>query len=107
MCKKVGRGTGYGALHELPGLLQLNNSLSVLDLTNCSLNGYESKGSTSISKPVLRLAEVLEKQRYSDAFTNLRIASNPLLPKKGIKLLRDATIPPLVIDYLEPIKGKK
>lgn len=34
-----GRGTGHGAMYELPGALQLNNCLEILDLTNCDING--------------------------------------------------------------------
>ena len=97
-----GKGTGHGPLHELSGLLQLNNSLSILDLSYCHLNGFDAVGSSSLSPALLRVIKVIEENRYSKSFTNLRIQGNPLLPKKALKSLRDGTTPPLVIDIIDP-----
>ena len=35
-----GRGDGNGPIYELAGTLMLNNSLQILDLTSCDINGY-------------------------------------------------------------------
>jgi hypothetical protein len=99
-----GRGDGHGALYELAGLLMLNNTLQILDLSGCDLNGYGANG-RGFNAHLERLCDVLLKGHFAvGTFTNLRVTDNHRIPVALLKRLRDAAQPPLVIDLIDAPK---
>jgi hypothetical protein len=96
-----GRGDGHGPIYELSGTMMLNNSLQILDLQYCDLNGY-GRGGKGFDANMEKVLRVLREKLHGDAFTNLRIAGNKRLPKALLKAFRDLAVPPLVIDLLPP-----
>mmetsp|Transcript_35286 Transcript_35286/g.45489 ORF Transcript_35286/g.45489 Transcript_35286/m.45489 type:complete len:428 (+) Transcript_35286:292-1575(+) len=98
-----GRGVGNGAVSEIVGLLQLNNSLESLDICDCDLNGFSPVGK-GYDKYVEQLINLLRARTYSQSFKNLRLYDNVRLPKAILRALRDVAEPPLVIDFFPPNK---
>lgn len=99
-----GRGEGHGAVFELAGLLMLNNTLQVLDLSGCDLNGYGANG-RGFNKHLERVCDVFANGLFSaGTFTNLRVSDNRRIPIALLKRLREAAQPPLVIDFLSAEK---
>mmetsp|Transcript_66118 Transcript_66118/g.149256 ORF Transcript_66118/g.149256 Transcript_66118/m.149256 type:complete len:92 (+) Transcript_66118:2426-2701(+) len=88
-------------VHELSGMLMTNNTLQVLDLTDCEINGY-GVGGKGFNEHLERLIAVIQDGDYSGAFNNLRISENKRIPASLLKKFRDAAKPPLVIDFMPP-----
>lgn len=84
----VDRGEGHGAIQELAGSLQLNNTLATIDLRQCRVS----------RKGALALCSVIESSGHSASMVNLRLKGNPDIDQHLALRLKDAAKPPLLID---------